>query len=58
MQGYDPAVGLRCVLAPAAPTHRPLVTAAQAQLEQALNTQGSDEAQEESEPAVEVDPLL
>src|SRR5919109_2335668 len=47
MQGYDPAVCFRCVLAAAALAHPPLVTPAQAQFEQALQTQASDEAQEQ-----------
>src|SRR6266508_2112828 len=47
MQGYDPAIGLGCVLAPAALAYPPLVTPTQAQLEQALQAQGSDEAQEQ-----------
>src|SRR6185503_2379161 len=50
MQGYDPAIRLGCVFAPAVPAHPPLVTLAQAQLEQALRAQGSDEAQEQHTP--------
>src|SRR5688500_9710927 len=47
MQGDDPAVRFGCVFASAALAHPPLVTPAQAQFEQALHAQGSDEAQEQ-----------
>src|SRR5688572_29943934 len=47
MQAYDPAIRLGCVLAPAALAHPPLVTPAQAQLEQALQTQASHEARKQ-----------
>src|SRR5215211_2162768 len=47
MQGYDPAVCSRCVFKPAALAHPPLVTPAEAQLEQALHPQASDEARKQ-----------
>src|SRR5215207_2734054 len=47
MQGDNPVVGLGCVLAPTALEYSLLITTAQAQLEQALHAQRSNEAQEQ-----------
>src|SRR5512134_1632595 len=47
MQRYDPAVCSRCVLDSPALKHPPFIAPAQAQLEQALQTQGSDEARKQ-----------